>query len=89
MDRQSCILYLLYKSMTDQEYFEKHKAEWLCTHENEWVWICSGSIEFFSTYEKAVEAAYAKGFDKEPIFIKQVSKTEIKPSVSGVYSWAV
>lgn len=77
--------------MNEQDVFNKHKSEWLADHENEWVWILGEQATFYSSFERAIEAAYSAGFDKQPIFIKQVLETEIPLFIAGLshrFKWA-
>jgi hypothetical protein len=75
--------------MNEEKLFETNKKEWLKSNLNQWVWIHGSEFEFFPTYDKAVEKAYAQGFDKSPIFVKQIVEREAPTAISGIYRWAV
>ncbi len=73
----------------EQEHFESQKAEWLKAHEGQWVWIHEAKFTFYPSFEEAVKAAYTAGYDKQPIFVKQVTEKEELPNIAGYYDWAV
>lgn len=77
--------------MSETVFFESHKSEWIKTHAHQWVWVHGTDFEFFSSFEKAIETAYARGFGDRPVFIKQVLAHEVPLFIAGLnhrFQWA-
>lgn len=56
--------------------FEKNKAAWLMSRAHKFVWIHDSESEFFDSFEDAVSAAYSRGFEDKPIFVKEILEKE-------------
>jgi hypothetical protein len=59
------------------EFYEKHKAEWLPLHENQFVVVAGNTFEgFYSDYESAWDAGAKKFGPRASFLIKQICAHE-------------
>jgi len=60
--------------MKEQTTFVQNLPKWLPRLEQQWVWINGTEVNFYSSYEDAIESAHKKGYTKGPIFIEKIAE---------------
>jgi len=60
--------------VTEQQVFVDNLTEWLPKREEQWVWINGQNINFYKTYEEAIESVHKEGNTQGPVFVEEIIK---------------